>query len=69
MSELAFESATKLAGRIQSKDISSRELLEYFLKRVDQYNDDVNALVVQVRDRARARADAADDALAAGNDW
>lgn len=68
MSELAFESATSLASRIRNREISSVELLEYYFKRVDQYNDKINAIIVQIRDDARRTAEAADAAISRGDE-
>ena len=46
VSELAFNSATELAAKIQNKEISAVELLNYYLGRVDQHNGDLNAVVL-----------------------
>ena len=51
---------------IQSKDISSRELLDVYLERVDQHNPKLNAVVTLDAEGARKRADEADAALARG---
>ena len=69
MSELAFKSATELAGMIQAKEISALELLEHYLERVERYNPDLNAVIVLDVERARARAKEADAALARGELW
>ena len=69
MQDMPFRSATELVQDIQSRRISSRELLELYLTRVDRFNPAINAIVVQQRDHARARADAADAALARGQSW
>ena len=69
MSEIAFASATELAARIQRKEISSAELLALYLERVDRLNPALNAIIVQRRDEAMARAQAADAALARGERW
>ncbi len=66
MTELHYQSATQLAAGIRSGHIGARELLEHFLKRVDQHNGAINAVVVQDRAGARGRADAADRAVAQG---
>jgi amidase len=67
MTELHFQSASELARRVRDREVTSRELLEHFLARVDALNPTINAVVVQDRDRARAAADAADAALARGD--
>jgi amidase len=66
MSDLAFLSATELAHRINDRSVSAVELLEHYLERVDRFNPVLNAIVVDVRDQARAAARAADEALARG---
>ncbi len=65
MSELAFASATKLAQMIREKEISSVELLEFYLHRVDEYNPGLNAIIWQLRDEAMDAAKQADERLAA----
>jgi amidase len=66
VSELAFNSATELAAKIQNKEISAVELLNYYLGRVDQHNGDLNAVVVDTREQALKDAQQADDDLAKG---
>jgi amidase len=61
----AFESATTLLERLRSRKIGSRELLEYFIGRIERYPG-VNAVVVRDFERARARADQADRAFQRG---
>ena len=68
-SDTAFASATELAARIQRKDIGCAELLAFYFDRVDRINPDLNAIIVQIRDEAMARAQAADAALARGESW
>jgi amidase len=63
---LAFETATALARRIRDKEISSRELTDYFIGRIEKYDGGVNAVVVRDFERAREAADRADAALARG---
>src|SRR5690349_546065 len=66
---LAFQSATALAAKLRAREITSRELLEYFIARGDRYGSAVNAIVVRDLDHARQRALAADQALARGETW
>ena len=66
MSDLAFASATELAAAIQRRETSAVELLNMYLQRVDKYNGDLNAIVVDVREQALDQAAAADQALARG---
>lgn len=68
MGDIAFESATALAAKIKAKEVSSEELLDHYLQRVDQINPDLNAIIVDIRDEARVAARAADAALAKGKD-
>ena len=60
MSDLAFCSATELAEKIKNKEISARELLHHYLQRVDKYNGEINAIVVDIRDQAEQSAEATD---------
>ena len=64
--DLAFASATSLAKKIADGEISCEALLQHYLDRVDRYNDDLNAIVVDIREQALADARAADKALADG---
>jgi amidase len=64
--DLCFRSATELAAMIRGREISARELLEAHLDRIERFNSSVNAIVTLDADGARAAADAADAALAAG---
>ncbi|MDC1457394.1 amidase [Burkholderiaceae bacterium] len=69
MTDIWFDSATSLAKQIQNKSISAREALEVFLARTERFNGALNAIIWQDAAAARARADAADAALAAGDNW
>src|SRR6476619_5191614 len=62
-----FASATALAAAIRSGAISSRDLLELYLGRIERFNPTLNAIVTLDADRARAEADAADAAVARGD--
>ena len=66
MSHLAFLSATELAGKILDKEISSLELTDHFINRIEQLDDGINAVVVRDFDRALAAALRADRQLAMG---
>ncbi len=59
-------SATELVAGLQDGSISSRELLERYLQRIATYGPSLNAVVTVQSDRARAEADAADDAARRG---
>ena len=59
-------SATKLAAAIRAGTLSSRELLDCYLDRIDRLDGDVNAVVTLDVDRARAAAAAADEVTVLG---
>lgn len=59
MSDIAFCSATELMTAIRQCEISSRELLEHYLSRVERYDPELNAIVALDVERAGKRADAA----------
>ncbi|MBC8271992.1 MAG: amidase, partial [Gammaproteobacteria bacterium] len=69
MDELAYSDATALVQKIKSKQISSADLLEHFIARMEKYNPEINAIIVTQLEKARARARQADEALARGEDW
>jgi amidase len=69
MVDIPFRSAQQLAATIRRKKIGCLELLDLYLARVDRYDGALNAIVVRDVDRARARARAADRALARGQVW
>lgn len=63
---LAFASASHLAALIERREVSSREVLDLFLERVERLNPRLNAVVTLDADAARLRARQADDSLARG---
>ncbi len=63
---IAFESAISLAQKIKDKEISSKELTEYFINRIEKYDEPINAVVVRDFDRALEAAVAADEKQAKG---
>ena len=69
MSELAFQSATELLKAIQDRNISSVELLNHYIERLERLNPNINAIVTTDFDNARARATSADEALGRGERW
>ena len=69
MTDIHFESATALTRAIADKRIGSRELLDHYLARIERINPALNAVVALDVEQARARADAADAALARGESW
>ena len=66
LSDLAYSTTIEIADKIQKKEISSREALDYFLVRVESLDKTINSVVTIDAERARAEADAADVALARG---
>jgi Amidase len=64
--DIATATAVDLTQAIRARAISSRELLEYLLARAELHNPALNAIVAFDSDRARASADAADNATASG---
>src|SRR5438094_1437730 len=69
MLDTPFRSATQLAAEIRKKKIGCLELLDLYLARVAKYDGALNAIVVRDFERARARARAADRALAKRQVW
>ncbi|MDH4146126.1 MAG: amidase [Acidimicrobiia bacterium] len=65
--EPALWSASRQAAAIRDREISSRELLDTYLARIDRLNPKVNAVVTLDEERARRAADDADRATAAGS--
>ena len=66
MDELIFASATALAKAIRAKEVSSREVVDAYLQRIEAVNPRLNAVVQVAADAARDEARAADSALARG---
>jgi len=66
--ELWTRAANELAAMIAGGETSSREVVDAHLGRIDEVNDHCNAVVRVLADEARSGADAADAAVAAGDD-
>ena len=64
--ELWRRSALELAAAIRGKEVSSVEVVEAHLARIDEVNGSLNAVVRVLADEARAGAAAADAAVAEG---
>ena len=64
MDQLLYASATALAQRIRAKDVSSEEIVNACLQRIEAINPRLNAVVQLAADTARAEAREADAALA-----
>jgi amidase len=64
--ELCFSDATELARRIARRELSSREVMEAHLSRVERENPVLNAIVTLHPEEALAAADRADEAQRRG---
>ena len=64
-----FKSAVEMVSAIKQGQITSVELLNLHLDRIQRYNDDINAVVALNIDDARERAAEADKAIKEGQDW
>jgi amidase len=67
MTQLWQLGALELAEKIRTREVSSREVLDAHLARVDAVNGALNAVIRLLTDEAIAAADAADAAVAAGD--
>jgi amidase len=67
MTQLWQLAAWDLAKRIRARDVSSREVVEAHLRRIDDVNARVNAITAVLAEEALDAADAADAALRSGS--
>jgi len=67
MKDLAFRSATELAAAVKTKEVSSRELLDTYLARVEKHNPAINSVITLDESAARAAAAEADRMTAQGD--
>ena len=67
MDDIIFASTKSIAKAIQTKEVSSREVVESCLERIEQVNPKINAVVQIDAETALEQAQDADDALAKGN--
>jgi amidase len=65
---MAYQSATQLLRLIKAGDISSSELLELYVSRIEKYNPAINAVVCMDLERARKAAAAADEKISKGQE-
>ncbi len=68
MTDHSYSTALETAASIASKEVSSRELLEAALSRVERLDGPINAVVALDAERALAAADEADEATARGDE-
>src|SRR3989440_11578162 len=69
MDEIIYSSATEIARAIREREVSSEEVVEAHLARIEEVNPRVNAFVQLTAEAARARAREADAANARGESW
>ena len=56
MSELAYATAIELAKKIRQREVSSREVLDYFLERVATLDTRINSVVtIDAKRASRSR--------------
>ncbi len=67
MEHLIYKSVTDLSHAIQTRKISSREVVETCLERIKAVNPGLNAVVALSEEKALKKADEADKALAKGD--
>ncbi|MBS0003359.1 MAG: Asp-tRNA(Asn)/Glu-tRNA(Gln) amidotransferase subunit GatA [Thioalkalivibrio sp.] len=63
---MTLDTLSGWARRLQAGEISSRELTELYLDRIERLDPDINSFVTVTREQALAAADAADQRLARG---
>jgi amidase len=68
MSEAIYWSASRIAAEIRARKLTSREMVDACLERIEQVNPKINAVVQLVVERARKEADEL-DRLAAGGQF
>src|SRR5215212_8286442 len=69
MDEIIYSSASELARAIRRGEVSSIEVVEAHLARIEEVNPKLNAVVHLTADAARQRAREADEARARGEEW
>ena len=67
--DLVFLSASELAQKIRSRQVTSLEVVDAYLAQIAKYNGKLNAIVTLDKEGARQRAKEADRALAQGVIW
>ena len=66
MNDLIYASAKTIARAIQTKEVSSQEIVESCLQRIEQVNPELNAVVQIDEESALKEAKEADDSMAKG---
>jgi Asp-tRNA(Asn)/Glu-tRNA(Gln) amidotransferase A subunit family amidase len=66
--DLCFLSATEMARLLRERTVSSAELVDAHLQRIERHDDALRAFIEVLADDARAAAREADEALADGRD-
>ncbi len=57
----------QLVKQLQNKDVSSRELTQHYLDRIDAHDQELNSFITVTAEQALASADAADKRIAQGD--
>ena len=65
--ELAFEPVRVLAELVRTRKVTSRELTDMYLRRLERFDPQLHAVVSLTPERARAQARAADEEIARGS--
>lgn len=66
--KICFTPTTVLARHIREGELSSVEVVEAFLSRIDERNDEINAFLTLMPDRAREEAKEAERTVERGDD-
>ena len=64
-----YYSAKKLLQEMKNGNLTSRQLLDYYIERIEKRNPALNSVVATDFSAARAKADAADKARSEGDSW
>jgi aspartyl-tRNA(Asn)/glutamyl-tRNA(Gln) amidotransferase subunit A len=65
-SVIHYQEASALAALIRTKQLSSREVVQAHLDRIEAVNPKINAVVTLMAEQALTSADAADSAVTSG---
>lgn len=66
MSSLIFQSASKLAELVRTKEVSAVEVVDAHIARIEEINPQINAYVTTLLERARSEAQATDAQILRG---